>query len=427
MKLIAQTGPAADQEFLLTKPVITIGRVAGNGIVLRDPHASRRHAQVRRERGGFVIVDLHSTNGTLVNERRIGAPRRLRDGDQVTIGVSTFRFQAKVEPAAFAAESPTERRTLPGRAARPARIGASPWPIIGAALGAVLSVLLIILIFGRREEPGIALPSPTAVTGIGQPPMAASPDTPTAAPTDTSIPSPTSTPNATSTPAPASTDTLTSSPTSTLLPTAALTPLPDAVVKVAGLNLRAGPGTVYDIIGGLYEGDELEVLARSAAGDWLEVMNTGGTRGWVAAAHVALNISPAMIPEATAIPSTPTPSLATATPLPLPPPQRGGRIEAGGKAEVSITNDSPYVLTLIFSGPTSTTVQAERCPGCKEYVGSGPYTCPSARPKRRIQLTPGTYAVTARVDAPGVSAYAGTWTLEGNVEYYECFFVVAGS
>jgi len=60
--------------------------------VLRDPNVSRHHAELRRSpRGEWTIADLGSTNGVKVNGRRVGSTR-LKAGDQVTLGTTTFRF-----------------------------------------------------------------------------------------------------------------------------------------------------------------------------------------------------------------------------------------------------------------------------------------------------------------------------------------------
>lgn len=73
------------------RPVV-IGRLSSCDIPLGDPQVSRRHAEVRRDTEGFSVLDLGSTNGTVVN----GAPvreRRLADGDEVRIGSATIRFE----------------------------------------------------------------------------------------------------------------------------------------------------------------------------------------------------------------------------------------------------------------------------------------------------------------------------------------------
>jgi len=69
-----------------------IGRSDEADCVLPDPNISRRHAELRLSGdGSWEIVDLNSTNGIRVNGRRMSAAR-LRDGDQVTLGTTTFRF-----------------------------------------------------------------------------------------------------------------------------------------------------------------------------------------------------------------------------------------------------------------------------------------------------------------------------------------------
>ncbi|MGH9153951.1 MAG: FhaA domain-containing protein [Acidimicrobiales bacterium] len=72
---------------------VTIGRTAGCDVVLDDESVSRRHAEVRRVGSDIVLVDLGSTNGTKVNGTGI-RERRLSDGDEITVGTTTVRFEA---------------------------------------------------------------------------------------------------------------------------------------------------------------------------------------------------------------------------------------------------------------------------------------------------------------------------------------------
>lgn len=65
---------------------------AAADVVLRDPNVSRRHAQLTYTGSDWSIEDLNSTNGTLVNNRRISRCP-LRDGDLLTFGLSTFEFR----------------------------------------------------------------------------------------------------------------------------------------------------------------------------------------------------------------------------------------------------------------------------------------------------------------------------------------------
>ena len=71
---------------------VVIGRSREADIVLQDPNISRRHAELRREDGSWQIVDLGSTNGIKVNGRRVDS-QPLRQGDQITIGVTDLTFE----------------------------------------------------------------------------------------------------------------------------------------------------------------------------------------------------------------------------------------------------------------------------------------------------------------------------------------------
>lgn len=77
----------------VTKPRCVVGRErAAADLVLRDPNVSRRHAELTYTGSDWSIEDLNSTNGTLVNNRRI-TRCPLRDGDLLTFGLSTFEFR----------------------------------------------------------------------------------------------------------------------------------------------------------------------------------------------------------------------------------------------------------------------------------------------------------------------------------------------
>ncbi|MGA7396896.1 MAG: DUF3662 and FHA domain-containing protein [Solirubrobacterales bacterium] len=77
---------------VLDGPRATIGRSEDVECVLNDPNVSRRHAELHQGRNGeWEIRDLGSTNGIKVNGRRTSSTI-LREGDQVTVGTSTFRF-----------------------------------------------------------------------------------------------------------------------------------------------------------------------------------------------------------------------------------------------------------------------------------------------------------------------------------------------
>jgi hypothetical protein len=84
----------AVRTFPLTKDRVVIGRLGDSDVVLSDPGVSRRHAEVRRQDGQWVIADLGSTNGTMVNEAVV-AERALEEGDRITVGRTVLEFRRR--------------------------------------------------------------------------------------------------------------------------------------------------------------------------------------------------------------------------------------------------------------------------------------------------------------------------------------------
>jgi len=84
----------------------TIGRSQENDIVISDPNVSRRHARLSRADNGFIVEDLGSTNGTLLD----GAPidrERIESGDELTFGQSTARFVRRVDSRGEGGKKPS--------------------------------------------------------------------------------------------------------------------------------------------------------------------------------------------------------------------------------------------------------------------------------------------------------------------------------
>jgi hypothetical protein len=85
------TGVEAGSTYELQTPVTLLGRGTDCDLRMVDAGVSRHHAELRVEEGQVVLVDLGSTNGTLVN----GQPMRrvvLTDGTNVTLGRTTMVF-----------------------------------------------------------------------------------------------------------------------------------------------------------------------------------------------------------------------------------------------------------------------------------------------------------------------------------------------
>ena len=94
LRIVNRDGPP--KNFNLVQENISIGRGKDNDIVLSDQRASRQHAQIIKEDNQYVINDLGSANGTLVNEKKTNTAA-LQYKDQIKIGNSILIFLEKEE------------------------------------------------------------------------------------------------------------------------------------------------------------------------------------------------------------------------------------------------------------------------------------------------------------------------------------------
>ncbi len=97
------------------------GRSSSNEVRLMSTSASRRHAHIHAQRADqhleYWLADLGSTNGTLLNGKRVTIPARLKSGDGIRIGEEEFTF--KMEFNAFGLAADTEiPATVPVRASQ---------------------------------------------------------------------------------------------------------------------------------------------------------------------------------------------------------------------------------------------------------------------------------------------------------------------
>ena len=83
--------------------------VEGDHVLGRDPDlalpfdsttVSRRQARIRIAGGDATIEDLESKNGTFVNDRKVGAPTPLADGDEIRVGSVRLKFRRLAAAAA---------------------------------------------------------------------------------------------------------------------------------------------------------------------------------------------------------------------------------------------------------------------------------------------------------------------------------------
>jgi two-component system cell cycle response regulator len=87
-------GPELGRRATLGRGAFQIGRSSKNELPIDQESVSRHHARITHSQSrAYTIEDLGSTNGTYVNDEKIGKERRsLKDGDQIRVGRSILKF-----------------------------------------------------------------------------------------------------------------------------------------------------------------------------------------------------------------------------------------------------------------------------------------------------------------------------------------------
>ncbi|MCK9245328.1 MAG: FHA domain-containing protein [Anaerolineaceae bacterium] len=127
-QIVMRSGPIPGSSYYLDKPEVSVGRDKSNDIPVPDAEISRRHARFIVKPDGVYIEDLGSTNGTFLNGVRLSAPKRLVNGDLVTLAESTvmsFEWEGALEAAAY---TPTYGTPAP----QPETIAPKPEPVYEA-------------------------------------------------------------------------------------------------------------------------------------------------------------------------------------------------------------------------------------------------------------------------------------------------------
>ncbi len=91
LRILLRDGSVFERE--LTNGETKIGKGALNDIILPDPAVSTSHALIQWDSTRFVITDLGSRNGTLVNDTRLAEPRVLAHGDRIKMGRCTLTLR----------------------------------------------------------------------------------------------------------------------------------------------------------------------------------------------------------------------------------------------------------------------------------------------------------------------------------------------
>ncbi len=97
--LIIIRGTPQGHRFFLTQNTMLIGRDPSAAICVSDQGISRRHAQIIQESGTIFLVDLGSSNGSFINNRRLSPNEKvaLAKEDMIKLGTTILKFLPKGE------------------------------------------------------------------------------------------------------------------------------------------------------------------------------------------------------------------------------------------------------------------------------------------------------------------------------------------
>ncbi len=90
-KLLIKTGENKGKSYLVRDTVVFIGRDSSSTIMLPDRQVSRKHASISPQGSEFLIEDLGSRNGTMVNNRPVHQ-QIMKPGDEITMGSTVLEF-----------------------------------------------------------------------------------------------------------------------------------------------------------------------------------------------------------------------------------------------------------------------------------------------------------------------------------------------
>jgi len=153
-ELIVETGLLAGTRFLLDRQLVTIGRAGDNDIQLDDEMVSKNHCRIITQGDNFLIEDLASSNGTIVNGDQVNT-HMLQDDDKLFLGQTTLLFRKSVPAAAGVA----------AQASKPSRKKAI-WISVGilgalVIVAAAVVVLLFVVLQTKDEiKPEVSMKSP---------------------------------------------------------------------------------------------------------------------------------------------------------------------------------------------------------------------------------------------------------------------------
>ena len=92
-RLVITGGAKEGLQIDLPEEILSIGRSSDSGLIIRDDYTSTNHARLLRSEKGWILEDLDSTNGTLLDGSRVASPTQVPLNTPVTIGTTTFELR----------------------------------------------------------------------------------------------------------------------------------------------------------------------------------------------------------------------------------------------------------------------------------------------------------------------------------------------
>ena len=122
-QLVVVQGRSASQTLKIGASVMTVGRQQDCQLRIASSPVSRKHCQIFEKKGLLLVKDLGSSNGTLVNGKKIADQRVLEPGDELTVGSVKFRVERQEETVLITDGSQAPASVKPGDTAISQAIG----------------------------------------------------------------------------------------------------------------------------------------------------------------------------------------------------------------------------------------------------------------------------------------------------------------
>ena len=90
-KLVITQGDNIGREYVIEKSTIRVGSLPESDLTIDDETVSRNHLEIRKEKDGYVLKDLGSTNGTFINGTKV-KEAYLHSGSLIKIGKTEVKF-----------------------------------------------------------------------------------------------------------------------------------------------------------------------------------------------------------------------------------------------------------------------------------------------------------------------------------------------